>query len=515
MYIVKTSLSRIAVVVAASIAIVLQLGCHQDPNIRKQKYLESGIRYEKSGKFQEAAIQLSNSLKVDPKFSTAHYEMAKTYIKMGNLMAGYQELLRTVDLDPTNIQARLDLGSMLLAGGATDRAADQVAAVMSLNPNYADAFALRSGTEAKNGNRAAALVDVEHAIQLNPNKASYHTTLALIESSIPTTGGQQAEGELHRAIELDPTDASPHTVLAILFEKRGDLQGAEQQYQQAVKAAPKSLQARTALAGLYQRSGNQAMAEQTLRQAAVDLSDGYEAPGILFDYYEQSGQGAHAESVFAEMAGKNPKSVPLQVQLAKSYLEQNDVAKAQFIVDELNKSHSQSAPVEALDALLLVHEQKIDEAFSKLQKSVRNSPDNVQLQILLAQVALQKGDISTAESSFKEANRLDPSNIQAESGLAQIASTRSDASLLAQVANSTIAAHPDYAPAYLWRGAAEASQSQLDLAEADFQIALKKDPNSALALTQLAQLRLRNTSLLRLSLCWIKHLRKIQTPFKR
>jgi len=51
--------------------------------------------------------------------------------------------------------------------------------------------------------------------------------------------------------------------------------------------------------------------------------------------------------------------------------------------------------------------------------------------------------------------------------------------------------HPDYAAAYLWRGAAEANQSQLELAEADFQMALKKDPSNASALTQLAQLRLR------------------------
>ena len=35
----------------------LLAGCHGDPNVRKQKYLESGKRYSAEGKYREAAIQ--------------------------------------------------------------------------------------------------------------------------------------------------------------------------------------------------------------------------------------------------------------------------------------------------------------------------------------------------------------------------------------------------------------------------------------------------------------------------
>ena len=38
-------------------AVALLAGCHGDPNVRKQKYLESGKRYSAEGKYREAAIQ--------------------------------------------------------------------------------------------------------------------------------------------------------------------------------------------------------------------------------------------------------------------------------------------------------------------------------------------------------------------------------------------------------------------------------------------------------------------------
>ena len=97
-------------VVMLFVAATLFAGCHGDPNVRKQKYLESGKRYSAQGKYREAAIQFSNALKVDKNFPEAHYELAQAYEHLGQYNAAYSELLRTVDLQPTNYKARIDLG---------------------------------------------------------------------------------------------------------------------------------------------------------------------------------------------------------------------------------------------------------------------------------------------------------------------------------------------------------------------------------------------------------------------
>ncbi len=36
-------------------------GCRHDPNVQKEKYLESGKRYAADAKYKEAAIQFSNA----------------------------------------------------------------------------------------------------------------------------------------------------------------------------------------------------------------------------------------------------------------------------------------------------------------------------------------------------------------------------------------------------------------------------------------------------------------------
>src|SRR6266576_7269330 len=91
-------------------------GCSRDPNVRKQKYFESGQRYFEKGKYREAAIQYSNAIQVDPRFANAHYQLALTYLKLQEWTRAYQELSRTIELQPDNYQAHIDIANLLIAG---------------------------------------------------------------------------------------------------------------------------------------------------------------------------------------------------------------------------------------------------------------------------------------------------------------------------------------------------------------------------------------------------------------
>ena len=48
--------------------------------------------------------------------------LAQAYEHLGQFDAAYGELARTVDLQPANYKARIDLGNLLFAGGKTDDA---------------------------------------------------------------------------------------------------------------------------------------------------------------------------------------------------------------------------------------------------------------------------------------------------------------------------------------------------------------------------------------------------------
>src|SRR5580698_3216916 len=102
------AVSRISVIVTLTLTLGFVSGCHRDPNKQKLRYLESGKRYADQGKTKEAAIQFSNAIRIDHNYADAHYQLAKALLKQGSPMAAYQELSRTVDLQPGNLPARVD-----------------------------------------------------------------------------------------------------------------------------------------------------------------------------------------------------------------------------------------------------------------------------------------------------------------------------------------------------------------------------------------------------------------------
>ena len=480
---------RCSALLIATISAGLLQGCHTDPNVKKAKYLKSGEKYAADGKQQEAIIQFSNAIKIDKNFAPAHYDLAKSYMKLGAFSGGYQELMRTVELDPKNIQAKLDLGTLLLAAKQYPKSKEQANAALALQPNNADAIALLSNIALAQGDHAEALTQIQRALAIDPNRANFHTALALIQSS-DSTNGATSEAELQKAISLDPKNAMAHLILSGVLLKKGDRQGARQQASTAVQLDPKNLRGRVALVSLELADNDKAAAEASLLQGTEAMSDSPQGADLLWDYYSRTGEVDKAATAYADLVSKYPKSVPLKVTYARILVQKKDWAKAQSVSDDLMKTNSSDPQVAMLNGMLLLHAGKANDAFIALQKAEKNSPDSIPLKLMFAQAALAKGDFSTAEENFQAASRQDPNNVEAARGVAGVANQRSDYNLLMQVATTTLAHHPDFADAYLWKGVAELHQNQADQAAADLQMAINKAPNNAAAMEELGALRL-------------------------
>ena len=185
-------------VVLLFVAVALMSACHRDPNVRKQKYLESGNRYSAEGKYREAAIQYLNALKVDKSFPEAHYALSQAYVHLGQYSSAYSELSRTVELQPANVKARIDLGNLLIAGGKIDLAQAQTNAIMAAQPNNPDLHAMLSAIAVRQGNKDRALIEIRRALELDPNRASFHENLALLQAG-DTTKASSVEDELKKS----------------------------------------------------------------------------------------------------------------------------------------------------------------------------------------------------------------------------------------------------------------------------------------------------------------------------
>jgi len=485
----QAQLTRTALAaVTLTTALVFTAGCTRDPNVRKQKYLESGKRYEASGKYKEAGIQFSNALKVDKNYADAYLELGKVDLKLGLPLPAYSALEKAVELAPGNQSARITLGQLLLAGNAPDRAAEQAKAVIALNSNNADAYSLLAGVAQTKGDNAEALKQIQHALSIDPNRGEFHSALALLQANAQDFGS--AQQELEKAISLDPKNVTPHLVLAGILQKKGDTAGAQQQLQMAIAASPQNVQAHAELAGLYYRAGDSAKAEQTLQQSVEANPDDPMASALLANFYTQTRQLDHAVSVFAGYDSKYSKSEPVRLIYADLLYQKRDYGKSSEVISELLKKDPANADIQALNAQLLVTTGKTDDALDALKKAVKQNPGAIKTQMLLAQIAGSKGDLSTAESALRAAAQIDPSNIDAATGLASVAVKKNDAAGLQDVADRTIKLHPNLPNGYLWRGTAEAGRKEYDKAAADFQTVLQKDPNNSTAYLELGQLQI-------------------------
>ena len=111
----SSSKSRLVLVLA--LLALLLTGCSRDPNVRKQKYFESGQRYYAEGKYREAVIQFLNATKVDSTFAEAHYQLAQSYLKMQDWQHAYFEISRTLELQPNHYKAHADEAKKIIAVG--------------------------------------------------------------------------------------------------------------------------------------------------------------------------------------------------------------------------------------------------------------------------------------------------------------------------------------------------------------------------------------------------------------
>jgi Tfp pilus assembly protein PilF len=218
MRIVKTSRFQFAMAVACVLAAFLT-GCSRDPNVRKQKYLESGQRYYEKGQYREAAIQFQNAVQVDPRFTDAHYKLAQTFMKLQQWPNAFQELTTTVQQRPDMYAAHLDMANLLILGRQFNDAKQHLDLVIQKEPNNPEVFVARSNYYAGMDNISAALADMQKALQLDPKRSDSYLNLAMLQIR-----GQQwdaAEASYKKAVELDPRSGNALLALGNFDQARG------------------------------------------------------------------------------------------------------------------------------------------------------------------------------------------------------------------------------------------------------------------------------------------------------
>jgi tetratricopeptide (TPR) repeat protein len=487
------------VLIMAFSALVLA-ACSRDPNIRKQKYFESGQKYFKEAKYRSAAIQFENAIKIDSKFGDAHYQLARTYLELQDPQRAYLETARTLELQPDNYKAHADIANMLASDYAlTSNTPELTAAkehtdlLLAKQPNDPDTYLTVANVLTAQQKYPEALQEIQKAIALAPNKADSYLTLALVE----TKAGEfdAAEANYKKAVDLEGTAPTPRMALAAFYQSRGRYPEAEQLVKAVISSAPKDLNARASLAKLYIEQGKKKEAEEFLSQMRRDFPDDSTGYRMLGDYYFEVGDIDRALAEYASLHKAHKKDLVVAKNYVQLLLLKNRLEEADKLNEQLLSTKVKGDEELVFRGEIQLRQGKVSAAIQTLQSVIADNPDFAAAHYQLGVAFGQQGELTRAASEWQQAVHLQPNMIDGYRALAAVALGKQDMVGLEQDASQMIRLEPASTEGYAFRAASLMAQGRFARGEADARKAIEVAPAAAVGYVEMGSLNLAEQNL--------------------
>ena len=488
--------SRFLLVALLSSAAFLT-SCNRDPNVRKQKYFDSGQHYYAEGKYHEAAIQYANATQIDPRFTQAHYELSRTYIKLGDNNRAFQELNRTVELNPDNYTAHSDMANLLVTfrnpdgspnADAFNQAKIHLDILRQKQPNAPETHEAWANYYGGMNDLPKAIQEAQQAISLDPARSESYMLLALLQlrANLP----DQAEQNFKKAVATDPKALNAQLALGGFYQSRNRLPEAEQQFRHAIDIDPKNPGPRVALVRLLMQAGKTSEVEPFLRRTKQDLADNSEGYRMLGDFYFASGELDKAAAEYASLYSDHPKDPLVRKNYIQILILKNKIDEAAKINNAILKTSPRDIDALIYKGEIQMHQNDLPGAVDSLQNALKNDSDNAIAHYQLGLAYDQQHNEGQAESEWREAVRLRPDLIDAQRALAAVAVRHGDIDALMQTAQQIITAQPFAPDGYLFRGVAEIARGRYPEAQQDAQEAMQRAPQSAAPYIQMGNVHL-------------------------
>ncbi|QPK63291.1 tetratricopeptide repeat protein [Methylomonas sp. LL1] len=466
----------------------LVLTACNSPEEMADNHLQKGKEFFEKGEYDKAILELKTSSQSGDQRSDTYYYMALLDEKNNNFKSMRENLFKTVELDPNNLEARQKLGKVHLLFGDLDKALEQANFVLSARPEDADSKLLKASVYIRQGKKDQATEIVDTVIAANLENIDALSLKAAIFFE---------DNQLDKALDLvnsaliKDTKNLPLRLFKIKINaKRNNIEAIIDDYKELVRIYPDAENFKLSLASIYSMTDKLELAEALLREMLDKNQDKVEPKIVLLEFLNakvkdrvegefksmlaKSGKNSTAILELskwmlasgyidaasgglmqvAEMEGNSNTGLTAKTILAEIALNKKEYEKVEKSIAEVLAVNSDFVEASLLKARLLLAQNNPDQAIELLNKTVWTKNDSDNAFMLLGQAYVLKKDQKQADKNFKQALEINPANIQAFS--------------------------PIYG-GYLQANQKETARQYLDKA-------LKSKPNQALFLTNKAEL---------------------------
>lgn len=356
---------------------------------RAEAYYKSSLKLLEEGDPDRALVELRNVFKLNGLHRDARATFAKIKLEQGKNGDAYGQYLRLVEQYPNDLEARRALGEMALMTFDWEEAERHISVAYNLAPednlikSMKAALDYRAALIAEDDIARASAVQVAELI-LASNGENQVARKVVIDQFINEQRFSSALGEIDRGLEVSPEDLLMHEQKLRILAALGDQQALGQHLRKMARLFPENERVRSTLFGWFIQQSDLEGAETFLRDLVDQNSDAPYEPSIAVVQFLRETKGVDA---------------------AKQELKR--------LVDE----GGPDAPMyRGLRASLEFDEGKRDEAMTELERIVDETPASDQmrdLRVTLARMMEVTGSNVGARAQIEKVLEQDASQVKA------------------------------------------------------------------------------------------------------
>jgi tetratricopeptide (TPR) repeat protein len=453
--------------------------CSCSAGYKKTRALERADRDFKAGDFDKARIEYLTVLKLDRINRTAIKQLGIIYFEDGAPVRAFPFLRATRDLDPSNLQNRTKLASVILMLGDSEQARKEALAVLQQSPGEGEAlFVLADSSRTEE-----AIQETEQHLQQAPESAALHmarATLALRRNDMPG-----AESELQRALAVEPKSVLAHMSMANFLAARKETARAGQEFKIASDLAPARSLARVKYAEFQAANGALSEARASLKETSRLAPDFLPAWLLSAQFSLNEKKYDEAIAFLDNVFSRDPDNIEARLLEAQARLAKGETKKGVEVLAALDKAYPNSPLIEFQLARAYLQDNNLTEGTTELKKVLETRPDYFDARLLLAQLYLGSGNFQEVISVIGDLAKKRPDLTAAQTLLAEAYRSLGRLDEATALVREKIRLSPQDPQGYFLLGIILRQQNKNEEARRAFQKVLDISPDNLLPIDQL------------------------------
>jgi len=458
---------------------ILFLGCSSDQK-KAENFLSEAETYFQEGNFDKALIQIKNTIKLDPKSIAAHTLMAKTHLKLKDVPNAYRTYLKLEQLDPENIETKLEVATFNMLGKNYSEAEKRVAYILGRQPDHIRALYLNAGLLSRNKENQDKIKGIYNRIlEIDPKQPRAHFALAGIY--IAQNQKDRAEKHLSTARELEPENLSIYRAVYGLYLSKKEPDRAEALLKQMATDLPNKTDAMVLLANHYFARGKTQDAIDTLNKAIKTDPETIKPHIALARLYNATGAPDKAEEYIQKAVAIDPDNQELKLLHADFSFMQKNYPQAEALVDEVLTQRPGHAPSKVLKGKILIQKNNLQDAITLFQELVEDDPNSTEYNFFLGRALLRKNRTKEGLSFISKTLDLNPNHLEARMIVASNHFRNRDLFLAETEIQKVLEKRPNNYNANILLGNIHAARKNMDKARTVYQKLIKMAPGNPAA----------------------------------